>query len=249
MKGCSLEGGDGLNASFQTWSNGKRFATVPMRDHWVWYATVPTIPLKQEQEGMIAAVSEDNPLSSPSCRVITEQQKRNLIDEFSEWHDPILPLIENTGCEHITAEFAYSSTDTTMPPPSPSSSQSVFLGDAAVVQDPILAQGGGVCIEEAFQLAYQISYANKNSLPISVAFAAFEQKRKKRIRTLQYLSNLSQTIGCLKSPLDTVRDVSMLAVPGAVSCFMFDTLMAASVSTSLLVNDGDFDFLTTSDRK
>mmetsp|Transcript_23284 Transcript_23284/g.32561 ORF Transcript_23284/g.32561 Transcript_23284/m.32561 type:complete len:435 (-) Transcript_23284:231-1535(-) len=235
-RGHSSQGGEGLNASFQTWSNGKRFATVPMRNHWVWYATIPT-PVQQERTAACGITL------SPRSWLVTEEQKRMLADEFSEWHDPILSLIENTGHEHITAEFAYSSLDTTVPPSSSSSSpQSIFLGDAAFVLDPILAQGGGVCIEEAFQLAYQISHAKKNSQPISVAFAALEQKRKRRIRTLQYLSNLSQTIGCLKSPIDTLRDASMLAIPRVLSCSSFDALMTASVSTSLLVDD--FDFLT-----
>ncbi|GAB5370547.1 hypothetical protein AAMO2058_001502400 [Amorphochlora amoebiformis] len=32
----------GGEESFQSWGGGKRFAAVPMRDEWVWFATIPT---------------------------------------------------------------------------------------------------------------------------------------------------------------------------------------------------------------
>jgi 2-polyprenyl-6-methoxyphenol hydroxylase-like FAD-dependent oxidoreductase len=152
-------GVDGI--SFQTWGNGKsmRFATVPMSfpaeasakiEKQVWFITINDDAITNE--------------SSPMKR------RDMLVDSFSSWHDPICRIIQATPPETILMERALAHKHSMGPVlnvnqvlqqihggqqsmslagPGPSI---VFLGDAYMTVDPILAQGFTIAMEEAAAL-------------------------------------------------------------------------------------------------
>lgn len=151
-------GVDGI--SFQTWGTGKsmRFATVP-------------ISYPDKEEGSIAEkqvwfiTSSDPQIANETD---AEKRKEKLMTSFGKWHDPIVRLIEATPAEEILVERALAhkhsmgpvlnvnrilrhigqTSEATGP-----GAAIVFVGDAHMTVDPILAQGFTMALEGAYELA------------------------------------------------------------------------------------------------
>lgn len=150
----------GVNGqSFQTWGTGDymRFATVPL------LIPGPNGKLKENQV-WFATVNDDRISSNPD-----PVERRNLlVDKFQNWHDPICRMMEATPAEDILVERAIAHNYCMGPVLSfnevvrrrtgiypPNGGQGpciVFLGDAFMTVDPILAQGFSVAMEGAYYL-------------------------------------------------------------------------------------------------
>ena len=117
----------------QTWGPASRFASVPLADGQVWFATLPHTTTS----------------SSTNAHSL-------LLDHFRRWHDPIPALLAATPPAAILRDDAVAHR---VFPPFNSEHQSqpswpvTLIGDAAHGVDPILAQGAGVAVEDAFHLA------------------------------------------------------------------------------------------------
>ncbi len=152
----------GMDKSFQTWGEGKsmRFATVPMvvsvdgtrKDQQVWFITIDDDEIQEE--------------SDPAVR------RERLLGAFQDWHDPISRLVEATPPEDIIMERAMAHKHSMSPvanfngivsqirekkPRTTGNGPAiVFVGDAFMTVDPILAQGFTFGMEGAAALRTSI---------------------------------------------------------------------------------------------
>ena len=148
----------GLDKSFQTWGEGKsmRFATVPMvvsvngtrKDQQVWFITIDDKDIHLDP--------------NPTVR------REKLLQAFRDWHDPIGRLVESTPPEEILMERAVAHKHSMSPVANFNGILShirekkprtmgngpaiVFMGDAFMTIDPILAQGFTIGMEGAAAL-------------------------------------------------------------------------------------------------
>jgi 2-polyprenyl-6-methoxyphenol hydroxylase-like FAD-dependent oxidoreductase len=169
-------------ASFQTWGEGRnmRFATVPMaypvginqhrEERQVWFITI--------DDDRIAA--EPDPLT----------RRTLLLEAFRGWHDPIRRVVESTPPESILMERAVAHRHSMAPvlnlnqvlekargrrPPSSGDGPCVvFVGDACMTVDPILAQGFTVAVEGAHALAGAV-HAACSAAPVPSSDAASDE--------------------------------------------------------------------------
>lgn len=199
--------------SFQTWGEGhrKRFAMVPMRypsgangemeERQVWFITI--------DDDRIAA--EEDPV----------QRRAMLLDAFGDWHDPIRQTVLATPPEEILMERAIAHKHSVGPVldvnhiihkmrgKRPSSSGMgpclVFLGDAYMTIDPILAQGYTVAMEATPSLRESVEQSCQQCQEDpSLAFDPYmlrtelrvrNDKRFGRIINLLRATQLVQTLG------------------------------------------------------
>ena len=198
-----------LESSFQTWGLGSRFAAVPLSGgQTAWFATV--------------AFPDHHPLSSTSGGgggggVFGEDNEGGLAflrGRFAEWHDPIPSLLDRTPPEAILFEHARAlpsrmeggAAGRKLGPTCSRSNHHyprvALVGDAAHAIDPVLAQGTGVAIEDAAQLAASIariqqdpSSSSYTAAAVGAAVASYEESRAGRVRVLAAVSDLSQFFG------------------------------------------------------
>jgi hypothetical protein len=141
-----------------------------------------------------------------------------------------------------------------------------YMGDAAHTLDPILAQGAGVAIEDAWLLGRALEshyrYQPYDSFTVSsygipdkdpddtsflkgnhrvdlkAALKDFETSRGSRIKKLEIFSDLSQAVGHLESPiLCRIRDIFLFMIPQFIKGRLFDFSIRA-VSTSPFSSSG-----------
>ena len=155
--------------SFQTWGVGKsmRFATVPL--------LYPSQEKRTEKEVWFLTTSDDS-IAAENDAV----KRRNLLlTAFRDWHAPICQLLEATPPEAILFERAVAHRHCVGPvidinrdleqyhKKRPKSSGPgpaiVFVGDAFMCVDPILAQGFTMGMEGANQLATSVELGCKMS--------------------------------------------------------------------------------------
>lgn len=135
----------------QTWGPASRFASVPLADGQVWFATLPITFDQDAQDAQL-------------------QRQRRLLDHFGGWHAPIPALLAATPPGSILFDHAVA--HRSFPPFNSSHSNDsgggassdwpvTVVGDAAHGVDPILAQGAGVAVEDAYALACALGGVGK----------------------------------------------------------------------------------------
>ncbi len=149
----------------ETWGHGSRFGILAIgQGRYTWYATANITGRE--------AVSPD-------------ERKRELLQRFSAWHEPISSLIDST--ELILENGAYDLD----PLPRWTAGRVTLLGDAAHPCTPNLGQGGAMALEDALVLAKCI--ASERS--IQPALHRYESLRRRRTRHVQQRSLLMGHIG------------------------------------------------------
>lgn len=97
--------------------------------------------------------------------------------------------------------------------------------------DPILAQGTGVAIEDAYELAAQVAAASASGAPLADAFRRYEERTAPRARILSLLSDLSQGLGQMTSaPAIALRDKLFTMSPSLLKGPIFDAMIKLSLS-------------------
>ncbi|CAM9951535.1 unnamed protein product [Ectocarpus sp. 12 AP-2014] len=258
------EGGWGL-ASFQTWGPGLRFASVPLAgDERMWFATV--------EDGLVGADGgpADKDQHFPSCGggggegegEQNHEKKRFLLETFGGWHAPVGSLLRATAEGSITREDARAMSRQGLRDIAAAASAArrrsrgggggggvVLVGDAAHTLDPVLAQGAGVALEDAFFLAHHLKdfndRQNKRSAAVTAgeagdrleeALSRYDEERLQRALLLSVLSDVSQALGQLRRPewLVRARDSTLARyIPATLSSRVFDGLMEASLAGGL----------------
>jgi len=149
----------------ETWGHGSRFGILDVgRGLFTWYATTN--------------------VSNPHVSVLDER-KRQLLEIFHGWHEPIPKLIEST--ERILENGAYD----LAPLPRWTAGRVTLLGDAAHPCTPNLGLGGCMALEDALVLAKSV--ASERS--IESALRRYESLRRNRTRHIQQRSLMMGHIG------------------------------------------------------
>jgi 2-polyprenyl-6-methoxyphenol hydroxylase-like FAD-dependent oxidoreductase len=158
--------------SSETWGVGKRFGILTIgQGKFTWYATMNA-----------AADHQDGP----------DGRKREILNEFSGWHAPVLDLIATTPEAEILKHPAYDIT----PLPRWSTGRVTLLGDAAHPCTPNLGQGGCMALEDAMVLANCVS----KEPSIETALRRYASLRRTRTRHIQQRSLLMGNIGQWENP-------------------------------------------------
>jgi len=136
----------------ESWGAGRRFGLVPLSNgRMYWFATLNTPEGAQDTPG---------------------DRKRELLDRFSTWHDPIPATLAATEEASILRNDIYD-----RPPLSTwSRGRVTLLGDAAHPMTPNLGQGACQAIEDAVALAEQLRSAGS----VASALQQYEAQRLKR---------------------------------------------------------------------
>lgn len=101
-------------------------------------------------------------------------------------------------------------------------------GDDVVQVDPILAQGTGVAIEDAYELATQVAAAPSD---LATAFRAYEERTANRAKILSLLSDLSQGLGQMTSQTAIdLRDRLFTLSPSLLKGPIFDAMIRLSLA-------------------
>jgi 2-polyprenyl-6-methoxyphenol hydroxylase-like FAD-dependent oxidoreductase len=154
-------------ANSETWGAGHRFGILNTgHDLFTWYAT--------------ANVPSDH-ADAPCGR------KRELRRMFTNWHTPILELIEATDDAAILKNGAYD----LAPLRRWGDRRVTLLGDAAHPCTPNLGQGGGLALEDALVLAKCLSKGTS----IDEALRRYESLRRHRTAHLQQRARLMGQVG------------------------------------------------------
>jgi 2-polyprenyl-6-methoxyphenol hydroxylase-like FAD-dependent oxidoreductase len=154
-------------ANSETWGIGKRFGilnTGPGK--FTWYAAVNVPPDHLDAHG---------------------GRKRELLEAFLGWHEPIADLIAATNDDQIMKNGAYD----LVPLRRWGEGRVTLLGDAAHPCTPNLGQGGCMALEDAAVLA---KCFGQETSPV-VALRRYETLRRQRTRHIQQRSRLMGEIG------------------------------------------------------
>lgn len=246
-----------LEKSFQTWGEGRsmRFATVPME-----YPAEDGS--KNERHVWFITINDDTISSEPN----PEKRKKKLLEAFSDWHDPIGPLVESTPADEILMERAMAHKHCQGPitnfnniirrirgmnPPSTGKGPAlVFVGDAFMTVDPILAQGFSMGMEGAANLATALETALKVPSRSEYSELSFDpymlrdelrgrhNRRLKRLICLLRATELVQALGQPTSGTflgwvsrDILRPVMQLT-PSAIKTPIFNFMLKYSLGVA-----------------
>lgn len=174
--------------SFQTWGMGRsmRFATVPMR-------YPGSMQTTEERQVWFITIDDDEIVGEPDPL----RRRTMLLEAFADWHDPIRKIVEATPPDEILMERAIAHSHSlgpvlnfnrvveqmrgVRPPNSGKGPCIIYLGDAYMTVDPILAQGFTVAMEGAYDLRASVSAACVPSKNNSTAFDP--QRLRKELKT------------------------------------------------------------------
>jgi uncharacterized protein (TIGR01777 family) len=188
--------------SFEIWGKHKstslgnyalRFGYVPLKPPTVfWFIAIETqknhpylSPIKSVQivdkdtkNFLLRLIQSWNPIRNEAQDIVVNYE------ELINYTDQILrtDIAKITGTE----QFPWTSKDKRV----------VIMGDAAHAIAPNLAQGAGLCIEDAACLVSQL-----NRIDYLHGIVSYEQERKPRVKTVQKLADCIATMGQLKNPI------------------------------------------------
>eukprot|EP00981_Chlorochromonas_danica_P005378 scaffold1091_cov164-Ochromonas_danica.AAC.1 len=207
--------------AFQTWAPGSRFAVVPLTEGEVaWFAAISS------PDPSDTAITMEGPLANET-RLATLSERDALLSLFQSHHAPVMDLLSSTPQSNIFVTDSFVSSSRYRPQVAAylhaQRTPVLFLGDARHTLDPILAQGAGRALEDAWSVC-QILGDRLLSPPQLVQ--AYEQKGGERIRRLERMSSLAEFFGHVDSPVGCrVRDASLNALPMAWKRTAFDRLI------------------------
>jgi 2-polyprenyl-6-methoxyphenol hydroxylase-like FAD-dependent oxidoreductase len=167
-RGVANYDGDAImpGANSETWGAGKRFGILNTgQGKFTWYAAVNVPP---------------DHLDGPGGR------RRELLEAFTGWHEPIADLIAATNDNEIMKNGAYD----LVPLRRWGKGRVTLLGDAAHPCTPNLGQGGGMALEDAAVLAKCLN----GETSLMAALRRYEGRRRQRTRHIQQRSRLMGAI-------------------------------------------------------
>ncbi len=133
-------------------------------------------------------------------------RKREILEMFHDWHDPIPAVIEATAETDILRNDIYES----VPLRHWSRGRVTLLGDAAHAMTPNLGQGACQAIEDAVELGECL---NKDT-DIVAALKHYETRRAKRTNRIALLARLIGQVVQLENPAASgVRNAIMKSIP------------------------------------
>lgn len=202
-------------ASFQAWAAGaRRFAAVPApRGSAAWFATARGTP--------------------PGACVHNVAERRRVVAELTSSFEPCArALLDATPDAELAAPEAALAHPAGAGARLSACGRVVLVGDAAHTLDPILAQGAGVAIEDAAQLASSTQrWLPSDGRPaLARALQEYAAIREARVRALAAISCVPDALGQMEST--TLRDTAMRMIPSPLSALGFEIAMAFSLAPS-----------------
>lgn len=245
----------GMNGeSFQTWGEGKnmRFAAVAMsnpnetnterHENQVWFATICDAEVSSNKDA--------------------EERKRLLLKSFKDWHNPICKLIESTPAEKIFMERGVGHKHSVCPVmnlsevldfqaqcsgkdrsfPNGHGPVLLFVGDANITVDPVLAQGFTIGMEAAADLAGTLDSCLQNiegggSIDYDALRIAIDERSTRRFDRMMCLIRSTDIVQFLAQPSSEfgitltkylVRPAMML-IPSFIKQVAFSGMMKYSL--------------------
>lgn len=173
----------------ETWGAKGRFGIIPLSGNQLyWYA------LKN-------CTRNDPELSSWTTK--------ELLHNFSTYHDPIPQLIERTSDQDILHHDIYNLAPLTQF----TYEHVILIGDAAHAATPDLGQGACQAIEDAYYLSKSLE--SENSL--QKAFKKFEERRIARTRKITHHSRILGKVAQIDNPiLCSIRNKMLSITPSAI---------------------------------
>lgn len=190
------------STSFETWGNCKsekygnhelRFGYVPLKPpHVFWFISIKT----QNNHKYLSPIK--------GVQLVTKDTKDFLLDLVRSWkpihsdsgdilvdYEELIKLTNNilrTDIAKIKGveKFPWTSSDNRI----------VLMGDSAHATAPNIAQGAGLCIEDAACLAAKLSRVDYLQ-----GISEYERERKPRAKVVQNVADLIATVGQVKNPL------------------------------------------------
>ena len=183
----------------ETWGCGRRFGMLPVKGGRVyWFAT------SNAPEGESDAAGG---------------RKAQLLSYFKGWHEPVEALIRAAGDDAILRNDIYDR----QPLREWGRGRVTLLGDAAHPMTPNLGQGGCQAIEDALELAAQLSAATN----VEAGLRSYEARRIARTTSIVMASRRVGAMGQIESPLlCRLRDLAVRLTPGSVSLKSLATVAA-----------------------
>lgn len=190
------------SAAFETWGEslskkyGKhdvRFGYVPLKPpHAFWFMAMKT--------------EEDHSHLSPirGAKVVDDETKAFLKELVQSWK----PVLNDSGEQVVDYKELIDSTKKILRtdiakidnvqdfPWSSKDGRVVLMGDAAHATAPNIAQGAGLCIEDAACLASKL-----DRVDYLKGIAEYEKERKPRAETVQFFSDMIASVGQVKNPI------------------------------------------------
>ena len=249
----------GAHVSFQTWGEGRsmRFATVPM-------SHPSGVAGKLEERQVWFITINDDKMESIEDPVV---RRDRLLEAFGDWHNPVRQLVEATDPEEIVMDHAVAhkhcmgpvtnfneviKTITRRRPPNSGTGPAiVFVGDAFMCIDPILAQGFTMAMEGAAALSKSIeattSAPGRQEYP-ELCFDPYllrkelETRHEQRLGRLVCLLRATELVQALGQPTggtltgflsrDILRPL-MRVSPDAIKTPLFNTVLKYSLGVHL----------------
>jgi 2-polyprenyl-6-methoxyphenol hydroxylase-like FAD-dependent oxidoreductase len=247
----------GLDVSFQTWGEGHsmRFAAVPMT-----YLDDRTG--RREERQVFFITTNDNEIMSETDPAL---RKEKLMEAFSSWHDPIVQIVQETPPGEILMERAMAHKHCMSPVTNynkivkrlgkrqPSSAGGgpaiVFVGDAFMTVDPILAQGYTIGMEGAAALATSLQLLIQSPQNIDFPSLAFDPyalrfelntRHEQRLGRLICLLRATEIVQALGQPTGTLTGLIsrnilrplMRVTPDFIKAPFFNAMLKYSLGVS-----------------
>lgn len=161
------------------------------------------------------------------------KRKELLLERFGEWHDPISHLVLSTPAEAILKDEALAHKHSLGPllPHQDKGTLLVFVGDAYMTVDPILAQGFTMGMEAGQSLAERLATLNG----VEDLGSALRRRHEERLRRLICLLRATELVQALGQPQSSslwnthfVRPLTRV-VPNLVKRPLFDRILKYSV--------------------
>ena len=184
--------------SFESWGYGKRFGYVPLHSPDVfWFLAIPCDPLSKQ--------GANNQIYTTTG--IDEVVKNEILHHVGDWKSPvdIKRLIESTKCDQILRTDIYKVNTL----PQWYKGRVVILGDAAHATSPNIAQGAGISIEDAMELAKSITLVNDHQMSISDSLSHYQASRIPRGKTVQRIADTIAFVGQQPAFFGSFRDFFM----------------------------------------
>lgn len=190
------------SATFETWgccqskkygNYALRFGYVPLKPpHVFWFIALKT--------------QKNHPYLSPirGVKIVDDETKAFLLDLIQNWK----PISSHSGeivvnyeelihlTQHILRTDIAKIKNVEQFPWTSRDNRVVLMGDSAHATAPNIAQGAGLCIEDA---AYLASHLNR--VDYLHGLSEYERDRKPRAKTVQRIADLIATIGQIQNPL------------------------------------------------
>ena len=205
--------------SFQTWGPGIRFATVPTKTGNCWFITEPNTDMTRNTQSHNSGALSNNSFT------IGDSGYNRIKALVSTFHEPVGEILSHTNGTEIVGNYAVA-TDHKLYIDSSKNTRVALIGDAFYVQDPILAQGLNVCIEDSTlfllclletfngdqvvknssnyeELSKLVHASSKNkykpydTAALSTAISLFYRRKYNRLNKLYYLTQITNTFGTL----------------------------------------------------